>query len=75
MTFEEAKKEIERIFPRKLYLSNKEVAQLRGVDYQTIDRERKAGTGITPTEDDKGKFKFSIYDVAKWMVEHRVHTA
>ena len=75
MTAEEAKKDIERIFPRKLYLSNKEVAQLRGIDYQTIDRERKSGIGITPTEDDKGKFKFSISDVAKWMVEHRVKTA
>jgi predicted site-specific integrase-resolvase len=75
MTFEEAKKEIERIYPRKLYLSNKEVAQLRGIDYQTIDRERKAGIGITPTDDGKGKYKFSTYDMADWMVSHRIKTA
>jgi len=75
MTLEEAKQEITRIFPRKLYLTNKEVAQLRGVDYQTIDRERKAGIGITPTHDGKGKYKFAIHDVAVWMVSHRVHTA
>ncbi len=75
MTLEEAKKDIERIYPKKLYLSNKEVAQLRGLEYQTIDRERKAGIGITPTMDGKGKYKFSILDMAKWMVEHRVHTA
>lgn len=75
MTVEEAKQDIERIYPRKLYLTKQEVAQLRGIDFQTVDRERKTGIGVTPTVDGKGKYKYSIHDMATWMVDQRVKTA
>jgi len=68
MTHEAILYQISIIYPNKLMLSKKEVAQITGRSISSIDRDIKNGTGIKYKRTrDRGRVLFPISEVAKWM--------
>lgn len=75
LSINELKEEINRIFPKTIEFTAKNIAQLLGVSADTINRHRTKGTGIKSSLDEKGKPSYKINDVIEWMIDHRVRTA
>lgn len=66
MTYNEALEVIKTIYPKKVFLSKKEVAELTSRSQSALDRDIKAGVGI-PYKKTRGKVLYPVIDVARWM--------
>jgi len=72
---DELKEEINRIFPKIIEFSPKNIAQILGISLQTVNTHRKNNSGIKASVDELGKYYFDINNLIKWMQENRVQTA
>ena len=75
LSVNELREEINRIFPKAIEFTPRNIAQLLGISVVTINRHRTHGTGIKSSLDEKGKPIYKINDLLEWMLEHRIKTA
>lgn len=60
--------DIWELFPNKLLLSKSQLAQLRGVDESTLNREKKKGKGV-PFKKDGIPVLYAVRDIAEWLAK------
>lgn len=58
--------DIWELFPNKLLLSKSQLAQLRGVDESTLNREKKKGKGV-PFKKEGTTVLYSVRAIAEWL--------
>lgn len=66
-------KDIGKIFPGKLLLSKKELAQLRNVSECTLNREKAKGTGVSYKVQNK-RIMYPVRSISEWMADITITT-
>lgn len=60
--------DIGKIFPGRLVLAKKELAQLRNVSESTLNREKANGNGI-PYKVQNGRIMYPVRSIAEWLAD------
>jgi len=60
--------DIGKIFPSRLMLSKKELAQLRNVSESTLNREKANGIGVEYKEQ-RGRIMYPVRSIAEWLAD------
>lgn len=60
--------DIGKIFPGRLMLSKKELAQLRNVSESTLNREKANGSGVAYKEQN-GRIMYPVRSIAEWFAD------
>ncbi len=60
--------DLRKLYPTQLLISKKQLKQLRKKSENTLNREKKNGTGIPCKQEGKGIVMYPLRDIAAWMV-------